>query len=101
LSINYGQREAMMAYRGTFFGSPDGKKVLGHLLESLGTFQDPEDLLRLSADRPEVLRGMVQGLLVLKDLGVWIPENFPRLIDAMAGLPMPELKEKPEDGETK
>lgn len=93
MSVTPAQFEAIAVYRRTFFGTHEGKRVLGHRLEASGAFQDPYEVLRLADERPYALRDFVRGMTILVDLGVWIPENFPRLIDAMATLPPPDVKE--------
>lgn len=87
------QYDSILAHRQTYFTSESGKLVLCELLASLGLFRDPDELYLLSRDRPQLLNMVVEGLKLLKNLGVWTPENLKRLVDAMAQLPMPEIGE--------
>ena len=93
MSMTPNQIEAATVLRRVYFGTADGKRALGHLLQSDGLFQDPEETLQLGIERPDVLRDVIKGLMLLKSIGVWHPENYGRLIDAMAALPMPDIQE--------
>jgi len=84
-------------YRRVYFGSADGKQVLCDALESLGILAEPDAWNQMLENPGPSLRLLIEGLLLLKDLGVMHPSNYAALIDAMAGLPLPELERNEDD----
>jgi len=96
MGVTAQEYESIRAHRQTYLHSGHGKAVLCQLLAGLGTFQDPDELYLVARDRPQLMMGVIEGLKVLKNLGVWTADNIPRLVDAMAGLPMPEIEAKGE-----
>lgn len=79
--------------RRVYFGTADGKAVLCDTLRSLGVFAHQNELAKMMQDPAPSLRLLIEGLNLLKDLGVLDESNQSRLIDAMAALPMPEMQE--------
>jgi hypothetical protein len=99
MSVSYAQRQVIERNRRVYLSSRDGREALRDMLVScglFGTMQDWKDLLE--APEPS-LRLLIEALLLLKDCGVLIQENFGPLIDKMAELPLPDIEDS-ENGET-
>jgi hypothetical protein len=79
-------------YRKVYFGTLDGKQVLKDTLVSLGLFRTPNEWKAMLDTPEQSLRLMIEGLMLLRDLGVLMEENYRPLIDYMAALPMPALE---------
>ena len=86
------QREAIKADWQTYMQTGHGRDTLYKLLVLLGTFQDADVLYEAALDRPQLMMGVIEGLMVLKNLGILLGDNRRRLIDLMAQLPMPEIE---------
>ncbi len=97
MTTAYERRREIEQYRRVYFNSTDGKQVLRDTLQSLGLFRTPEYWKEMLEKPEQNLRLLIEGLLLLKDLGVWTPDNFGPLIEAMASLPLPEV-ERNDDG---
>ena len=92
MSITAAQYEDVSRLRSVYFGTPAGRAALHYLLVQTKLFVPP-------GQGPVTLDGLLFGLTLLRDLGVLDESNQRRLIDAMAGLPMPDV-ERNEHGET-
>ena len=91
----------MTRWRVLYFGSPGGRAGLYDLLRGLGLFVSLDEMTERLAHGPGAMARLLAGIEILAQLGVWHPENFTRLIDAMAGLPIPTgITGESVDGET-
>jgi hypothetical protein len=97
MTTAYQRVKEIEQYRRVYFATGDGRQVLQDTLESLGLFADPAEWKAMLADPAANLRTMIEGLLLLKDLGVWTKENYGPLIEAMAGLPIPVQERNDDD----
>ncbi|MCK9598505.1 MAG: hypothetical protein M0R06_05650 [Sphaerochaeta sp.] len=89
MSITIEQLQSIKRNRRVYFESGEGRQVLRETLESFGLFADWTDWKTI-LDRPEQnLRLMIEGLLLLRSLGVLVPENFDHTIEALASVPLP------------
>jgi hypothetical protein len=100
MSITREEFDRIRVYR-ALFATADGRIVLEDLLRNLGTFTDPARILDLHTAKPELVPMFLQGLIILKDLGVWCEDNWSNLIDKMLEVSMPHLdEERTNDGQT-
>jgi hypothetical protein len=114
VSVTQAQYDEIARWRRLYFGSQDGRAVLHRMLESYGLMPRTSVLLQQRYDEPDKvvgvkspdkswremvddpgpnLRLLIQGFFLLQQLGVLVEDNYGHLIDAMAALPMPEIKE--------
>lgn len=96
MSVTREQFDSIRVHRQVYLETPGGRVVLCELLASLGLFQDPDDLFETIQKQPQMVTNVVEGLKILKRLGVWTEENMPRLVNAMAALPMPTIEQETE-----
>lgn len=90
MGVTRTQYEQITAKRTAFFNSPEGKRALKAVLETLGLFRTQAEWLELARDPRRFTVLHLQSLLTLADLGVLIPDNFGPLVEAMSTLPMPK-----------
>jgi len=96
--MNHSDFEQMKLYRRQLLDTPNGRKVLTDMLRKMGLFRSKAELKsRIEAD-PAVVRSLLNGIGLLEELGVWTDDNFGRLVEAMATLPLPDLENN--NGET-
>lgn len=91
MKVTQEQFEQIRRWRNVYFSSPDGKKCLCEHLKATGLFNEPEDMEALVAKGD--VSCILLGVILLADMGIWTYENFPLLVEAMAGLPLPEIEE--------
>lgn len=91
--MTFERQQEIERYRRVFLRSADGKKVLFDLLEAHGLFKTPQEFEAMMADPKPSLAMLIQGILMLRTIGVWTQDNLGRLIDAMAELPLPDEQE--------
>lgn len=91
--MTYERQQEIERYRRVFLKSADGKKTLFDLLEAHGLFSTEHEFEAMMADPGPSLAMLIQGIMLLRASGVWTQDNFGRLIDAMAELPLPEIQE--------
>lgn len=92
MSVTQGQFERIQRNRRVYLNSGDGRQALRELLESCLIFGSRKDWMLLDEDPKWSLTKIVQGLCLLESLGVLVEDNYDRLIEAMAGLPMPQIQ---------
>lgn len=99
MAVTRQHHEAIDRNRTVYLRSPSGKAVFKRWLQTLGVFASPAELAsRERADAAVTCHDLIQGLCLLEQCGVLIPENLDLLIDRMAELPMPMIGET--NGET-
>ncbi len=99
MALTQAQYERMKRYRHQLLETPNGRAVLTDMLTGMGLFKGKRAIReRLEVD-PAFVRSLLNAIGVLEELGVWTEENFPRLVDKMATLPIPDL-ERHDHGET-
>lgn len=91
--MTFERRQEIERYRRVFLNSADGKKVLFDLLEAHGLFSEKQEFEAMMADPGPSLAMLIQGLMLLRAVGIWTQDNFGRLIDSMAQLPLPDEQE--------
>jgi hypothetical protein len=92
LETAYRRRQLHERNRRVYFQTQDGRAALRDSLEACGIFRGQEEWAEMM-ERPEAsLRMLIEGLLLLRDCGVLIPENFDNLIVKMGQLPLPDLE---------
>lgn len=93
MSVTQQQFDRIARNRRVYFNSADGRAALRESLESFGLFVETDRLKRMAENPAVSLRMLTEAVLLLKDLGVLVEDNYDRLIEAMAGLPMPQIQE--------
>lgn len=91
MSVNQTTFDEMSRWRQVYFQTSVGREVLTDLLRGLGLLVPWSQLEKNLCD-PDATRGVRVALEILAQLGVWHRDNFDRLIQKMAELPMPELE---------
>lgn len=92
MAVTPEQYESIKRWRELYFRSTDGRATLHELLEGLGLFRDANVAMRVDLIDQVVVGQLFAGLAILKKLGVWDPDMFESLIEAMAAMPMPDVE---------
>jgi hypothetical protein len=97
-NVSHDQFDVIAEYRQVYLKTPAGRRVLLDMLVGMGLFRSSADIEERLIEDPGQAKTLVCAIAILEQLGIWTPDNFPRLVEAMAGLPLPTITEN-QDGQ--